>query len=208
MARVQVGLLANNRRRLLLAAGIAGPILFFAVFTVAGAIRPGYSVLRDFVADLSLGDQGWVQIANFIVFGLLTLAFAAGVRSALRTGPAAIAGPLLIGTFGLGLVLAGLFLPDPGPKPSTVHGQVHGLVGLAGQVALALSGFVFARRFGGLRGFGAYAVATGLAILLVIVLDGVVGLRFGIAGLTQRLRWAVMCVWVVALAMRLLRTPP
>lgn len=205
--RAQVASVANNRQRLLLACGVVGPILFFAVFTVAGAIRPGYSALRDFVADLSLGDQGWAQIANFIVFGLLTLAFAAGARSALRTGPAALAGPLLIAAFGVGSVIAGVWLPDPGPQPATLLGQIRGLVTLVGTIALAVSCFVFARRFGGRRGFGIYAVATGLAILFLIVLDGVLGLPFGVAGLTQRIRWAVMCVWIVLLATRLLRTP-
>jgi uncharacterized protein DUF998 len=78
---------ADSRQRLLLVCGVVGPILFFAVFTVAGAVRHGYSALRDFVTHLSLGDQGWVQIANFIVFGLLMLAFDAGTRYAIRSSP-------------------------------------------------------------------------------------------------------------------------
>jgi uncharacterized protein DUF998 len=96
---------------------------------------------------------------------------------------------------------------DPGTRPTTIHGWVHGLAGLLGQVALACSALVFARRFGGRRGFGAYSVATGLAIPVLIVLDGALGLPFGIAGLVQRVRWAVMCVWIVLVAMRLLRAP-
>ena len=168
-----------GRVRLLLACGVVGPILFYAVFMVAGAVRPGYSAARDFISGLSLGDQGWVQIANFIVFGLLTLAFAIGVRLALRTGPAAVAGPLLLGIHGGALLLGGAMVPDPVTAATTVHGTLHMLAGIASNAAVAAACFVFARRFGTWRGFGLYSVATGLAIPILFVLTGPIGQPLG-----------------------------
>ena len=35
---------------------------------------------------LALGDHGWIQIANFVITGLLLIACAAGLRQVLR-GP-------------------------------------------------------------------------------------------------------------------------
>ena len=35
-------------------------------------------------SSLALGDWGWTQIATFVVAGLLTLAFATGLRRAFR----------------------------------------------------------------------------------------------------------------------------
>jgi len=52
------------------------------VFLVEGVVHPEYNAWRDYVSDLSLGRQGWVQMANFVVFGLLMLAFAVGLRRA------------------------------------------------------------------------------------------------------------------------------
>ncbi len=74
---------AREKTKALLACGaIAGP-LFVLVFLVEGATRAGYDPLRHPVSSLALGDHGWTQIANFVVAGLLTLAFAAGLRLAL-----------------------------------------------------------------------------------------------------------------------------
>jgi hypothetical membrane protein len=198
---------SRGRERLVLACGVVGPILFYAVFMVAGAVRPGYSAARQFVSGLSLGDQGWVQIANFIVFGLLTLAFAVGVRLALRTGPASVAGPLLLGMHGGAVLLGGVMVPDPPAAVTTVHGTVHVLAGIASLAAVAAACFVFARRFGAGRGFGLYSMATGLAIPILFVLTGPVGQPLGVMGVFNRVIIAVHCVWTVLLAMRLLRRP-
>jgi len=71
----------------LLACGaIAGP-LFTLGWAIEGATRTFYSALRHPVSSLELGDFGWTQVANFIVAGLLTLAFAIGLR--LRCSPSA-----------------------------------------------------------------------------------------------------------------------
>ena len=53
--------------RWLLAGGVIGPVLFVLVFLVEGATRPGYSAWRNFVSQLSLSDQGWEQVANFLI---------------------------------------------------------------------------------------------------------------------------------------------
>jgi hypothetical protein len=69
---------AGRKTKALLSCGaIAGP-LFIAAFLVEGATRAGYDPLRHPVSSLVLGDHGWTQTANFVVAGLLTLAFAAG----------------------------------------------------------------------------------------------------------------------------------
>src|SRR5579864_7245742 len=91
--------------RLLLAGGVVGPALFIVVFLLEGATRPGYSAWRDYVSDLSLSNQGWKQIANFIVCGLLSAGFAWGLRRALGSGKGATWGPLLLALFGVSLVV-------------------------------------------------------------------------------------------------------
>ena len=61
--------------KLLIACGAIGPLLFIFVFLVEGATRPGYSAWHNFVSDLSLSNQGWMQIANFLTCGVLMLCF-------------------------------------------------------------------------------------------------------------------------------------
>jgi Protein of unknown function (DUF998) len=74
---------AVNTKTLLVCGAIAGP-LFTLAWAAEGATRANYRPLRHPVSSLELGDLGWTQRANFIVTGLLTLAFASGLRRALR----------------------------------------------------------------------------------------------------------------------------
>jgi hypothetical protein len=81
---------AVGTRTLLICGAIAGP-LFTVAWLVEGATRADYSPLRHPVSSLALGEFGWTQVANFIVTGLLTLAFAVGLggrcgHSAARRG--------------------------------------------------------------------------------------------------------------------------
>ncbi len=78
-----------------LASGIIGPVLFVVAFLVVGSIRADYDPLRVFVSQLSLGDQGWLQIANFVISGFLIVAFAFGLREVFASGPASRWGPPL-----------------------------------------------------------------------------------------------------------------
>src|SRR5436309_11761276 len=122
--------------RLLIAGGAIGPLLFVVVLLIEGATRPGYSAWHNYGSSLSLGDQGWMQITNFIVCGLLTLGFAIGLRQVFRTGRSPVWGLMLLGVFAVGLIVAGVFVTDPslgyppgtpisGPPPphATIHGS-------------------------------------------------------------------------------------
>lgn len=102
----------GTTRALLVCGGVAGP-LFVVVAGVQAVSRSGFDLRRHPLSLLSLGDLGWVQVANFIVAGLLTLAFAVGMRQALHPGRAGTWGPLLVGVFAVGLLIGGIFVTDP-----------------------------------------------------------------------------------------------
>src|SRR5688500_8785847 len=64
----------TTRTRRLLACGIiAGPV-FLTVTMVQAITRRGFDLSRHPVSLLSLGDFGWLQIANFVVTGALCVA--------------------------------------------------------------------------------------------------------------------------------------
>ena len=88
--------------RLLACGLVAGP-LFVVAFLLQGALKgSGYDWMRHPVSSLALGGHGWVQTANFLVSGLLTVAFAVGLW---RAGPRA--GGVLIGVGAGALLIAG-----------------------------------------------------------------------------------------------------
>jgi hypothetical protein len=202
-----------------LVGGAVGAGLFVAVFLIDGATRSGYDPARHPVSALSLGERGWIQIANFVVTGLLMVAFGFGVRRALRPGPAALWGPILLAVFGLGLIGSGVFVMDPmrgyppgtgpgGPAGSWTH-DVHDWLGVVVFLALPAACFVLVRRFAARPrriGWALYSAATGLAGLVLLVVFGVAWeAAEPMAGLIQRAMIVVEWTWIAALAVDLAR---
>jgi hypothetical membrane protein len=131
-------------------AGIIGPVLFIATFTVEGWLRPGYNPRAMFISALSLGPRGRIQIVNFIVFGALFLLFARGVAAAFPEGKASSAGPVLLTIIGISFIASGLFAMDPMSTPRdqmSLHGMLHSLFGALVFSLAPASCFVFLRRF-------------------------------------------------------------
>jgi hypothetical protein len=142
----------------------------------------------------------------------LTLAFAVGVRRVLG----GTWGPLLIGVYGTGLVVAGVFVPDPAwgfppgspagvPSQLSWHAAIHGVGFVLAFSALSLACLVFARRSTvlGQRASAGYAVITaaiGMALSMWPGTDGA-SIRYFVAAVIV---WA----WTVVLALELRSARP
>ena len=91
-------------------AGIVGPLLFTVGFIGQELSRvEEYSPLAEQVSALEAGPNGWIQQVNFVVFGLLTMAFAIGLHHALRPTTLGIVGPTLFFVTGIAAIGAGVF---------------------------------------------------------------------------------------------------
>ena len=207
---------ARMTRRLLWG-GVIGPVVFVVGFMLIGLLRADYDPMRQFVSLLSLTDDGWQQVANFLVSGTLILAGAAGWRRVVREGPGSRWGPILIGLAGVGLILAGLFVTDPAqgyppgtppglPMASSWHGLVHQLGSTLVFLGLPIAMFVMARRF---RGDGSqlanYCRVSAVAMLIFFAAG------FGltdVTGLFQRISIVIAFAWVSRLSYELLGTAP
>ena len=135
---------------------IAGP--FYVVVSLVQALtRDGFDISRHSWSLLSNGSHGWIQVTNFIVTGLMTLAAAVGLGRALRPGPGATWAPRLVGVYGVALVAAGIFRADPslgfpegtpeGMGAVSWHGFAHLASGAVGFLCLIAACFVLGRRF-------------------------------------------------------------
>jgi hypothetical protein len=199
----------------LLLAGAATAVVFLAVLFVEGTRRPGYDPVYHTGSELELGERGWLQRASFLLMGTGILAFAAGVHETLHTLLAAV----LLGIFGLGLLVAGLFVPDavrgypPGapPEPTaapTRRHRAHHVIG--GPVAfLALLGacVTLAVRLDGVwRLYTALTAAAGLALTIATALA--YQRDAASTGLVQRGLIVVYWAWIVLLGIDLAADPP
>ncbi|MFC4590588.1 DUF998 domain-containing protein [Sphaerisporangium corydalis] len=213
--------MSATTRRLLLCGAVAGP-LFVVAFLVEGATRANYNPLRHPVSSLELGDSGWTQSANFIVVGLLTLAFAVGLWRALRPFGGSTLGPVLVGAHALGLVGAGLFITDPVSGyplgtpdkilQATTHGTLHDLVSIPTFVGWPIACIVLAVHFLRWRkpGWAVYSAATALVFMGAFVLASMgfsqVAALVDLGGLFQRTAIIAGFTWITLLAVHLLTT--
>lgn len=209
-------------RLALLCGAVAGP-LFVLAAAVEGATRAHYDPMRHPVSSLALGEHGWTQTANFLLAGVLYLAFAAGLRHALTPGRGRLWAPILLALFGVGLLGSGLFTTDPvsGYPPGspasvtdpTTAGTLHDLFALPVFFGLPVLCVILAVRLIGERraGLAVYTLVTAVAFLICFFAasagfaqePGLVE----VAGLFQRMTIVLGLTWLTVLAVHLLRAP-
>lgn len=169
--------------RLAARAAVAGPLVFTLLLAIIDASK--FAWLRDAGQGVfshspmsvnSHGPHGWLMIANFVLFGLLTLALAVSVRQAFPAGRARSWAVASIGLLAAGLLLAGfrcdteLFGKKP---PSTWNGDLHflgfGLM-LSTQLLIALSLWRLLRRSDTWQDWArAFAVAAVVGIPIYVL---------------------------------------
>ncbi|WP_326825989.1 DUF998 domain-containing protein [Streptosporangium sp. NBC_01756] len=175
------GSAAPATRILLACSALAAPL--FAIVSLTQAFtREGFDLTRHPLSMLSTGELGWLQIANFLVSGALTVAGAVGLRRVLRGTPGGTWAPRLILVNGIGMIAAGVFVMDPGdgfpagtplgqPTGMSWHGLMHMAGGSIAFTALIAACFVLGRHFSRAGRPGA-AVASRLSGLVFALGDG------------------------------------
>ena len=209
--------------RLLLACGIAGPILFIGAFAILGATRRDYDPMRQFVSLLSLSNDGWPMTLAFLASGILVIGAALGMRRVLRFGPGCRWIPALVGLTGVGLVVAGVFPADPiqgyppgAPLVMPASASAHAVIHLSGAllvfVLLPAAGLIAARRFAvdDRPALAAYSAASAIVMFVANAVTsaspGSPGLFPDVAGLLQRVSLVAGFLWLAVFARSLLRT--
>lgn len=195
---------------------IAGPI-YVGVAAAQVFTRDGYDPTRHAVSQLSNGDLGWIQVANFLVTGAMTIAAAVGVRRALGSGRHSGWAAGLLGAYGLGVFCAGIFRADPsdgfppGTPPGTGevswHGLTHFAVAGLGFVCLVAACMVMGAWFvrTSETGWAWYSRITGGVFALSFI-----ALSSGSGGPTTVLVFTAAVVsawaWLAAVSVKLYRT--
>jgi hypothetical membrane protein len=198
----------SNKQRLFAFCGIVAPILFTLLVVVASLLRPGYSQTHNFVSDLGVGPYAIIQNANFIIFGLLSIGFAFGLRDGLPAphGRALKAGVWLVIIFGFGTVFAGVF-----PK-NYLSGGLHNLASSAAFLSIIAAQLLIWR---GLKSednavwgrYRTYSLISGLVSLILLPFS----FSTDFPGTTQRIFIVVLWIWIEVTGLKLYsltKTPP
>jgi hypothetical membrane protein len=212
----------DRKTKILLISGALGCWLFVLASIIAGRFHIDYNPVRHPLSSLALGEYGWLQVANFILLGLLTLGFAIGLRRALRPSKDSFWGGLVMGVVAIGLVGTGIFITDPEYgypvnvplilAPVTLPGYLHELFSLIIFLGLPVACFILRHRFQVIHepGWARYSGFTGIAVLITFVLAGMGFKQFphvaDFAGVYQRISITLGSIWITLLASHLVKT--
>jgi hypothetical membrane protein len=207
---------ADNQIRLATLAGMIGPALFVIAFTLEGRLRAGYDPQSMFISALSLGPYGWMQITNFILLGVLLLAFTFALRSEFKGVKTARGGIVLSTIIASLYLLSGPFVMDPttGTSASTTfHGTLHGIFGGIVFLLMPICIFTFLRTFKNdpkWRSFHGWTLAFAIFLTAAVTfftittkppsLQPMFGAWFGII---QRTALIPFMVWMFLFALRM-----
>lgn len=195
-------------------AGVIGPVLSVVVFTVAGALRPGYSPVRQAISALGTGPGGWVIDALGVVVGVGLIVFAASfaslMRPTLRPGVRWFATVCIV-LDGLGVATASVFTDAPATVALHTVGSSLGTVSTL--VAFVVVG-VALRRNPRWRRWGTYSMVAAAGALALVAASYAFlmprsplhGIHAG--GLFERADFVWHYAWYVAFGWRLFRETP
>ncbi|MFI1939665.1 DUF998 domain-containing protein [Streptomyces purpureus] len=181
-APAATGTRAGTTTRSLLTCAVVASPLWAAVSLIQAAGRDGFDITRHPLSALSNGSLGWLQIANFVVAGLLLAIGATGLRRTLHGTPGSTWAPRLVRISGIGMIAAGLFVMDPvdgfpagAPDNQaatlTWHSYAHFAAGSVTFTSLIAACYVLGRHFGNL-GHRGYAIASRVAGTTLLLGNG------------------------------------
>ena len=171
---------SQSTSKLLMAGVLAGPF-FIGLSLLQAFTREGFDWIRHPASLLSLGNLGFIQIANFVITGTLFIAFAIGLKRIITAGVGRKwLSPLFI-VVGIAFILGGVFVADPAfgfppgtpegmPKTMSWHSIIHGFAPVIGSLAITAALLIYARRLWK-QGQRSAGVVTVLVVIISFVLN-------------------------------------
>lgn len=189
--------------------GVVGPIVFVVLVFVGGALTDGYSHVTQKISELGAtgAEHAVLQNLNFAFLGVSVIGFAWALARSLDRP---FVGPMLVGVFGMVVLLHAFLSCDTGCNGETTAGLLHNITGLVGFVAAIAGMIVLARRWRKDPDWSSHVNFTWIAIVVAIVgLASFVATQaldtHTFAGFAQRTFAGALLLWIAATAARLTR---
>ena len=200
-------------RRILLACGMAIPVMYIFMYILGGALRPGYNHISDSVSELlspGAPNRSLITIID-LAYGLLHILFGIGVLQFIWGSEhnalmGSIGAWMIVGA-GVAIVGTAIFPQDAMGTPATIPGKTHlalvfGALLPFSFLSTLLIG-IWSHRAGVFPGFALYTfISFGAMILLGGAGAAMAGTR--LMGLGERISALVIHQWLFTFALKLL----
>jgi hypothetical protein len=209
-----IPVLPHLRRRLWF--GLIGAGLFNITVLLESLLLPDYDAYQQSVSALSLGRWGWIQMINFIFFGVIIISTVPTWLNVLEGGKGAKAYPVLTLLTGISLILCGILKQDPAPGYDPEHlaltapslvGLIHLLFAAIGALSSIAGLIVMARRFAHTplwQRWNIYSLIMALIMAVCVTVYSVWSTKSkGFAGTFERIAILIVPIWGTTFLIRL-----
>ena len=172
-------LTAVARRRL----GRALVLAVVGVVVALHVVRPELDPLAHRLSDYANGDHGWLMAVAFFLMAAAAFVLAPIMAAAGNTPGRRRLIRVAMVVAAIGLAAAGVFRTG-GPEAGALSDELHALTSSAAAIALVVSAALSAGR-----------LIAALAVVLLVTSPLLH--RSAVAGLDQRVLWAVLLVWLL-----------
>jgi len=200
----------HQKQRVLILAGVSGPIIYTLNVVLGGIVTPNYSHIRNAVSELTQRGAPNIVVLSvpFVLSALLLLLFGIAIMMRYQAQSRRVyAGGVMIVVYSLfAALLATIFPQDPIGGESTFPGTMHLVV--AGLAAFVIMGLILLIGLGmdqprrPWRQFKLYSIIT---VILVFVFGAATPLlimnKIEILGLFERLTQLAYLQWFVVFAL-------
>ena len=197
--------------------GIVGVVVFVCAVLILHMVQPGLDPRDEAVSYYVHGPFGWVLTVGLISLGIGSMSLVFGLVHLVEGGWGR-AGKRLVGVWGLGVLLGGVFPADPPGhwnEPPSLAGMIHGSAAMLAFLALPLGALCLARAFRQdprwrPQGSLLLGLAVAAAISLVVFMASLapVFVRPGppvLLGLSERVLLATYAAWLVAVGIGIVK---
>lgn len=181
---------------------------------VAQLLPPHYSPISQAESDLGVGPYGWVMNLNFVVRGLLSLAFVYALYRIWPKPNVPRAGLALIAVWGIGAFILAVNPADVS-GPATVHGTIHLVTAFLAFLLMAVGALLVSFTIPAgwpwerLRPLAqALGVLTFVAFLVLLFGESIPRVEANYFGLLERVFLGFALLWMLVIAIQLIRLGP
>src|SRR5215204_580830 len=184
---------------------IVGIVDFLVNVVALHFLRPDVNPVLEPLSNYAVGPYGFLLTAADIGLCLAALALTFGLYLSITPPGRSYVGLLLLGLYGVSVLLSGIFPLDVGGG-ATTFGTIHNIVGNISFFGFPIAVILLSLGMGKdkrWRSFRRPALALSLVVALTVILT-IVGSNLGMGyGVTQRIANVAALVWMFAVALHL-----
>jgi hypothetical protein len=184
---------------------ILGIAYFLIVVIVLHFLRPDLNPISRFISEYAVGPYGFLMRSAFFGLSLGSLALVVGLYLGVSRPGRSWIGLVLLGVWGVGILIAGIFPADLQGAPVTTVGSIHQTASALAFLSVILATILISWRFKQDKKWSSFRRSA--LILSLVILVTFIGFSLSVntefGGLSQRIFIASILLWLLLTAARL-----